>query len=189
MNDKNNFRIFRWVDNSIVKLVSNVHRGTKDESVEKSRRRPKMNQTNKDGVVKVWGNQPRVDIKIPGIIDDYNHWMLGVDVADQMILSYRPQIRCCRTWMPLFLHCLDVLRVNCYIVYREISRKKPAIDNTKILRHKEFLIEFINCLIRWGNKEQSEATTARTITTRTVQQETDVVHRLPSVGEKRYIFS
>lgn len=186
MNDKNNFRIFCWVDNNVVKFVSNVHRGTKDETVEKARRRPRTNQLNKVGVEEVWGDQPRVNIQIPGIVDDYNHWMLGVDVADQLISSYRPKIRCRRTWMPLFLHCLDVLRVNCYILYRETSRKEPTIENTKILGHKQFVIELINCLIVRGNRKKKELSTARTITTRTVQQETDLIHRAGAGEDSRY---
>ena len=186
MNDKNNFRIFCWVDNNVVKFVSNVHRGTKDETVEKARRRPRTNQLNKVGVEEVWGDQPRVNIQIPGIVDDYNHWMLGVDVADHLISSYRPKICCRRTWMPLFLHCLDVLRVNCYILYRETSRKEPTIENTKILGHKQFVIELINCLIVRGNRKKKELSTARTITTRTVQQETDVIHRAGAGEDSRY---
>ena len=53
MNDKNIFCIFCWVDNNVVKFVSNVHRGTKEESVEKSRRHPRINPLNKDGVLEV----------------------------------------------------------------------------------------------------------------------------------------
>lgn len=112
--------------------------------------------------------------------------MLGVDVADQLISSYRPKIRCRRTWMPLFLHCLDVLRVNCYILYHETSRKESTIENTKILGHKQFVIEFINCLIVWGNRKKNKVSTARPITTRTVQQETDIIHRVSAGRDSGY---
>ena len=94
MNDKNNYRMFRWVDNSVVKFVSNVHTGKKDESIEKDRRRPRVNLVNKNAVRVIWGDEARKNIKIPGIVDDYNHWMLGVDVADQLISSLRPKLRC-----------------------------------------------------------------------------------------------
>ena len=52
-----------------------------------------------------------VTVKIPQIINDYNHWMLGVDLVDQLIAYYRPKIRCRCTWMPLFLHGADIIRV------------------------------------------------------------------------------
>ena len=45
------------------------------------------------------------------------------------------------------LHCLDILRVNCFILYHETSLDAKIIDVDKILGHKEFLTEFIDCLI------------------------------------------
>mmetsp|Transcript_34686 Transcript_34686/g.35275 ORF Transcript_34686/g.35275 Transcript_34686/m.35275 type:complete len:85 (-) Transcript_34686:98-352(-) len=39
MNDpKGNFRMFCWIDNNIVKMVSNVYMGTKDEVIMKPRK-------------------------------------------------------------------------------------------------------------------------------------------------------
>ena len=58
---------------------------------------------------------------IPQIINDYNHWMLGVDVVDQLIAYYRPKIWCRHTWVPIFLHCLDILRVILYVLYTETA--------------------------------------------------------------------
>lgn len=113
MSNKNNFCIFCWVNNSVVKFVSNIHWGTKEESVEMSRCHPRINPTNKEGVLQVWGDKPRADIKIPGIVDDYNHWMLSLDFADQLILSYCPKICCHCIWMLLFL-----LSVHVYYVLR-----------------------------------------------------------------------
>ena len=34
---------------------------------------------------------------ISTLINNYNHWMLGVDLVDQLIAYYRPKIRCRRT--------------------------------------------------------------------------------------------
>ena len=79
--------------------------------------------------------------------------MLSVDVVDQLIAYYRPQIRCRRTWVPIFLHCLDILRVNSYVLYKETSYNHPDVNNDTIWDHKLFLIEFVNSLIRRGNAE------------------------------------
>ena len=79
--------------------------------------------------------------------------MLGVDVVDQLIAYYRPKIRCRRTWVPIFLHCLDILRVNSYVLYKETSYNHPDVNNDTIRDHKHFLIEFVNSLIRRGNAE------------------------------------
>ena len=65
------------------------------------------------------------EIKIPKVIDDYNHWMGGVDKADQLISSYRPNVRCRRVWMPMIFHAMDVLRINAYIVHCECHHYYP----------------------------------------------------------------
>jgi hypothetical protein len=155
MNDKvGNYRIFRWIDNNIVKMVSNIHTGgSTDEQVLKNRRKPRLNEFNKQHVRLIWGDQHRKQLKIPQIINDYNHWMLGVDVVDQLIAYYRPKIRCRRTWVPIFLHCLDILRVNSYVLYKETSYNHPDVNNDTIRDHKHFLIAFVNSLIRRGNAE------------------------------------
>ena len=40
-NPKGNFRMFHWIDNNIVKMVSNIHMGSKDEVVMKPRKKTK----------------------------------------------------------------------------------------------------------------------------------------------------
>ena len=98
MNDRvGNYRIFRWIDNNIVKMVSNIHTGDSTEQVLRNRRKPRLNEFNKKHVRLIWGDEHRKELEIPQIINDYNHWMLGVDVVDQLIAYYRPKIRCRRT--------------------------------------------------------------------------------------------
>ena len=89
MNDsKKNFQIFCWIDNNIVKLVSNIHMGSKDEVVMKSIKKPKINEFNRKHIRFVWGDEHVVPIKIPTLTNDYNYWMLGVDLVDQLIAYY-----------------------------------------------------------------------------------------------------
>ena len=145
MNERvGNYRIFRWIDNNIVKMVSNIHTGDSTEQVLRNRRKPRLNEFNKKHVRLIWGDEHRKQLEIPQIINDYNHWMLGVDVVDQLIAYYRPKIRCRRTWVPIFLHCLDILRVNSYVLYKETSYNHPDVDeHRKKDNHKLFLIEFV----------------------------------------------
>ena len=95
-----------------------------------------------------------VTVKIPQIINDHNHWMLGVDLVDQLIAYYRPKIRCRRTWIPVFLHGSDIIRVNSYVLYKEIAYDHPDV-NDGIKSHKQFLIAFINSLIHCAQDEES----------------------------------
>ena len=90
-------------------------------------------------------------LQIPQIINDYNYWMLGVDIVNQLIAYYRPKIWYWRTWVPIFLHCLDILWVNLYVLYKEYNH--VDVDNDTIWNHKHFLIEFVNSLICRGNTE------------------------------------
>jgi hypothetical protein len=87
MNDENGFCIFRWVDNNVVTMVSSFHDGT-EANPTRRRRKPRLTNTNRNHVEQVWGRQGVTDIEIPAVIDDYNHFMLGVDKADQLIAYY-----------------------------------------------------------------------------------------------------
>ena len=74
--------------------------------------------------------------------------------------------------MPIMLHCFDILRVNSYILYHETSVQHKEIDDDKILGHKDFLIEFTDCLIRRAKSvDEGEKST-----TRGKLQDTTVVH-------------
>ena len=190
MNDATgNYRMFRWIDNNVVKMVSNVHLGTSvDEAVSRARKKPRINEFNRKNIRLVWGDDHTANVKIPSIVNDYNHWMLGVDVVDQLIAYYRPKIRCRRTWMPIFLQCLCVLRVNSYVLYKETSRDHPEVDDKEIKSHKSFLIEFINVLIR---RAIAETTTTRTTvpsaatSTRSTPTDSPIIHK-DKTGNLRY---
>ena len=101
--------MFRWIDNNVVKMVSNIHMKTKDEVIMKLIKNPRINEINRKHIRLVWGDEHVVPIKIPTLINDYNHWILGVNLVDQLIACYQPKICCRRTWMPLLLDCLDII--------------------------------------------------------------------------------
>ena len=90
-------------------------------------------------------NLGRVQIKIPRIIDDYNQWMGGVDQADQMIAYYMPDMRCHRTWLPMFLHLLAIIRLNSYIVYKHCSSDSRIKSDH--YTGKIFTMDFITALM------------------------------------------
>lgn len=94
MNDVKNYRFSRWVNNSVVKMVSTVHTGLEGEDIEANRRRPRLNPTNKNNFENVWGKEHRRKINIPLVINNYNHWMNGVDVSDQLIANYCRKLQC-----------------------------------------------------------------------------------------------
>ena len=47
-----------------------------------------MNEFNRKHIHLIWGDDHVVSIKIPTLINDYNIWILGVDLVDQLIAYY-----------------------------------------------------------------------------------------------------
>ena len=111
--DKDNTYVtYRWVDNNVVTLVSTMH--DPNDSVVRPRRRPRTTQVNRHHVRTVWGDEHTKDIAIPRVVDDYNHWKVGVDTFDQYLAYLMCDLRCRRTWMPLMIFCLMTMRVNSF---------------------------------------------------------------------------
>ena len=113
--------IARWMDNGMVFCVSTLHRP--GNMIKRLRKRPRVTNNNKNHVSKIWGDKGTVQIFIPTLIDDYNHWMGGVDLCDQRIAYYHPNLRCNRNWIPMFMQLMSIVRNNCYIVYRSHFKK------------------------------------------------------------------
>lgn len=73
-----------WQDNNIVLALSNVHTvHTAKDWRDKVRKRPAKTSTNGVLVRKVFKDHTSKTLSIPCIIDDYNHYMGGVDLANQ----------------------------------------------------------------------------------------------------------
>ena len=163
INDKANYKLMRWCDNNIVKMVSTIHTGLEGEDVPKVRKKPRENAVNKQNIKMVWGDEWKAKVNIPTVINDYNQWMNGVDIADQLIAYYRPKLRCQRTWMPLMFHALDILRINCFIVHERLQKEH---DINYRRDHKQFVMSFVTALRR--RAKQYRPDTTATATTRTV---------------------
>lgn len=72
---------FRWMDNNIVRMLTTVHPW--NEVTRSIRRRPRKTCTNATIVRRAFGSEARASFYIPTAIDDYNHFMGGVDIANQ----------------------------------------------------------------------------------------------------------
>ena len=130
--------MYRWVDNSVVTMVSTMH--DPNDSVVRARRRPRTTQVNRRHVQTVWGDDYIKDIAIPAVIDDYNHWKVGVDTFDQLLAILMCDLRCRRTWMPMMIFCLMTMRVNSYRAHVYICEDHR--------NHKMFTLMWIRCLMR-----------------------------------------
>ena len=120
-------------------MVTTMH--TPDETVSRVRKKPRVNAVNKANLNQIWGDSFARMIEIPKVIDDYNHWMGGVDQNDQLISNYRHQLHCQWIWMPLMLHSLDVLCVN---AYRAHVGLQTNVNNQ--LEQKEFILSLVEIM-------------------------------------------
>ena len=120
-------------------MVTIMH--TADETVSHVRKKPRVNAVNKANLNRIWGDSFARMIEIPKVIDDYNHWMGGVDQNDQLIANYCHQLHCKRIWMPLMFHSLDVLHVNAYLAHFRLQT-----DMRDRLEQKEFVLSLVEIM-------------------------------------------
>ena len=117
---------FVWQDNNAVAGITTAH-SLKNETIERNRKRPAPTSTNARIVRPVFGDSPYKRLHIPCVIDDYNHYMNGVDRANQLrknLTVHRPGEQ--RNWRPMWNWLLDVCAVNSYLLY-----KGPRKDTKK----------------------------------------------------------
>ena len=81
------------MDNGLVLCISTLHKV--GNMIKRNRKKPRKTGKNKAHIDRIWGDEGSREIYIPNLIDDYNHWMGGVDLADQLIAYYQPNICCC----------------------------------------------------------------------------------------------
>eukprot|EP00957_Ditylum_brightwellii_P101329 7721844-Ditylum_brightwellii.AAC.1 len=127
-----------WMDNGLALCVSTLHKV--GEIVEKARKHPRSTIKNKSHVIKIWGDKEKKSIKIPTLIDDYNHWICGIDVIGQRIAYYHPNLRCRRNLIPIWIQILSLMRNNAYLVYKDCHDKKAS-------PHKHFTMEWVKLLM------------------------------------------
>ena len=108
-----------------------MHNGT--ESVNRLRKLPRGTSTSYT-IVKVpflsFTQQPRCKssyeiirlLPVPGMVDDYNHFMGGVDIADQLRSGFTTQRRGVKYWRPLFHWLLDTTIINEFVLFRSVHR-------------------------------------------------------------------
>ena len=102
--------------------------------------------TNGRIVRKVFGDQYSKELNIPCFIDNYNHNMGGVDLANQFRESYETHRATLRNWWPLFYWLIDVACINAYRLYL------LHIVDIQPLTHLQFRIELYCKLFEYSSK-------------------------------------
>jgi len=73
-----------WQDNNLVQFMSTVHAISErpDNYTEKRRRRPRITNSNRQNILRFFGENPIATLSTPKIAIDYNNHMNAVDLAD-----------------------------------------------------------------------------------------------------------
>lgn len=58
-------------------------------------------------------------MKCPRIVEDYNTHMGGVDLLDAHLARYKVTIRSRKWYMKIFYHCLDMVCVNSWLIWKK----------------------------------------------------------------------
>ena len=85
------------------------------------------------------------ELRIPQFIDAYNHFINGVDIADQLRSYYTTQNPYSKTWKPLWHFLLDTAIVNTFIIYAS-NPEQPWGPYRKKHLHREFRRALITAL-------------------------------------------
>jgi hypothetical protein len=86
-------------------------------------------------------------LPIPTMVDEYNHFMNGVDIADQLRAKFSTQQRTMRTWMSLFTQLLDMTLVNAYILSEYWRKSKPKPYKQVRGTHRAFRENLVDGLL------------------------------------------
>lgn len=101
-----------WQDNNIVLLLSTTH--SPDTFIPTERKRPSATSTNAAIARAPFRDEGKKELKIPIAIDDYNHHMGGVDIANQYRASYEIHRKGDRNWFPILYFFLDAAIINAF---------------------------------------------------------------------------
>jgi transposase IS4-like protein len=112
-----------WQDNNIVLLLSTIH--SPELCTPTKRKRPAATSTNASIARAPFGDEIIKELEIPTAIDDYNHYMGGVDIANQYRASYEIHRKCERVWFPLLFFFIDAAIVNAYRI-QIVSQKQQG---------------------------------------------------------------
>ena len=124
-----------WKDQNVVLFMSTVSNGR--DTISRLRRRPTKTATNARTSRAPFGENNVKQLHIPEFIDTYNHFMNGVDVADQLRSYYTTQRTHFKTWKLLWHFLLDTTVTNAYKI-AHCTLERPNSEPWKHLSHRKF---------------------------------------------------
>jgi hypothetical protein len=136
----------RQDNNAVLGLTTahSLHRPEGDTII-RNRKRPKQTSTNARITHPIFNDLPRKRLLIPRVIDDYNHHMNGVDLANQFrawVTTSRPGIY--KAWQPLWYWLLDICACNAFLIWKT-THLELDLSSTRL--HRQFQEVLIQALL------------------------------------------
>jgi Transposase IS4 len=152
-----NVLCFVWQDNNTVLGLSTAHslHRSKEDTIIRNRKRPKLTSTNARITRPIFGDLYRKELPIPRVIDDYNYYMNGVDLANQLrawMTCSRPGIY--KAWHLLWYWLLDTCACNAYLIWKS---SHTEIDSRSSRLHRRFQENLIQALFDTPDERSAAA--------------------------------
>src|SRR5438034_4292939 len=119
------------------------------DTIIRSRKRPSATSTSAAITQPVFGGLPVKDLPIPTAINAYNHYMSGVDTANQYQADFttlRPKNYC--YWKPLFHWLLDIVLTNSYLLAKASHRPQIG-ESRQYYTYRRFLEALAKALMTY----------------------------------------
>ncbi len=107
--------------------------------------------TVKRRVKKDGGGCEEVLVPIPNSTYDYNRFMGGVDLSDQLLQYHQTRRQTHKYWKTLFYHCVDITVTNSYILHKLSLSGNDRSNYEQKSDHKNFVVDLINELADAGS--------------------------------------
>ena len=104
----------KWMDKRVVSMCSTIHSTSRMVSIERRSRR---------------GSRGLEMIEKLECIIEYNKWMGGVELYDQLCCYYLFDHRTWKWWRRLFFHLFNTAIVNAYILYTESTQSSRKLSS------------------------------------------------------------
>ena len=152
----------KWMDNRSVILLSNYHNPSVVQEINR----------------RVKGSKEKVKVSCPAVIREYNTYMGGVDLCDQMKVSYEVDRRSkVRFYLRVFFDFLDISVVKLKIVY-------DKIQSTAAMSSMDFRFSLARSMIGTFSNRKKAIPTSRP-SKRSKGEITMVVDHLPQFAATR----
>ena len=123
------------------------------------RKRPKKTASNAKITREPFGDHPTKILPIPTFIDDYNHYMGGVDQSNQLRAAFTTHFpRNQKEFFPGAFWAIDIAVYNSYKLHLAINGSKTSFSGKRDPRqHREWVEDLVNLLFQVDSDDFGEA--------------------------------